>query len=140
VTANAWYQQGVRILDVRDPAAIQQVGYWVPEASEVWAASWVPARDAEGRVIVDETTGAVSHTNLLYTTDAVRGVDILRVDLPEASREHTPAVVAPVLDSWFRSGSTLDVAGRATAFGAICLLPRAATASWPSAGLPRGPS
>ena len=122
VTAHAWYQQGVRFLDVRNPSDVKQVGYWVPEASEVWASYFVPKRDAQGRVVVDPATGARQHTNLVYTTDAVRGIDVLRVTLPATAPAKTPAVVAPVLPAWFDTAD--EASHRRTEYGFVCLLPR----------------
>jgi hypothetical protein len=92
--AQGWYQQGTRILDMRDPADIKQVGYFIGQVSETWDAYWAPERDAEGRV-----TG--NDTNILYTNDAARGVDVLRVTLPETAPAVTSALVAPILSQWY---------------------------------------
>ena len=37
LVAIGWYEEGTRFLDVRDPAGIRQVGYWVPTKGETWA-------------------------------------------------------------------------------------------------------
>ncbi|WLD95243.1 LVIVD repeat-containing protein [Alkalihalobacillus sp. AL-G] len=87
--AIGFYQQGARILDVRDPTDIKQVGYWFMGIQEVWGAQWIPERDENGRV-----TGDVS--NLVYTYDPTRGLDILRVTLPEESPAHTDSITAPI--------------------------------------------
>ena len=79
----AYYQQGVRLLDVRDPRNIEQVGFFTPLATEVWDAYWVPERDANGVV-----TGR--KTNLVYTADFVRGVDVLEVTLDPAAQPTAP--------------------------------------------------
>jgi hypothetical protein len=73
--AQGWYQQGLRILDVRDPRNIAQHGYATSAASEVWDAYWVPERTKKG-VARDRKT------NILYTVDAVQGVQVWQVDLP----------------------------------------------------------
>lgn len=87
--AQGWYELGARILDVRDPADIKQVGYLIaPGATETWAAYWVPQRNARGK-----STGRSS--NIVYTADAVRGVDILEFDLPRTSAARTHSVAAP---------------------------------------------
>jgi hypothetical protein len=58
VTANAFYSNGVRFLDVSDPTNIRQIGWWHPSDSDTWAAYW--------------------HGGLVYVADFQRGVDILR--------------------------------------------------------------
>ena len=85
--AQGWYQQGTRILDVRNPKDIKQVGYWFTGATEAWGAHWVPKRLAKGQAIV-------------YTADAVRGIDVLRVTLPQGKPAQTKAVRAPILRRW----------------------------------------
>ena len=42
LVAIGWYEEGTRFLDVRDPAGIRQVGYWVPTKGETWAAYFPP--------------------------------------------------------------------------------------------------
>ncbi len=75
ILAQGYYQQGLRFVDVRDPNNIKQYGYFTGGASEVWDAYWVPKRDANG-----VATGKM--TNIVYTADFVRGIDVLCVDLP----------------------------------------------------------
>jgi hypothetical protein len=78
LVAVAWYEQGVRLLDVDDPTNIEQVGYWVPPGGATWSTYWAPtAKD------------------ILYVIDNKRGVDVLRV-----KRGEKPAVEAPILPSW----------------------------------------
>jgi LVIVD repeat len=72
VFANAFYEQGVRFLDVSNPSDIRQVGWYRPDDANTWAAYW--------------------HGGLVYVADLARGVDILRFDGGPASR----AVSAPV--------------------------------------------
>jgi hypothetical protein len=78
LVAVAWYEQGVRLLDIEDPANIEQVGYWVPPGGATWSTYWAPtAKD------------------VLYVVDNKRGVDVLRV-----RRGEKPAVEAPILPAW----------------------------------------
>lgn len=85
-----WYELGTRILDVRNPRKIKQIGFFVaPGATETWGAWWVPQRNKKGKV-----TGR--STNILYTADAVRGVDVLEIDLPAKGPKLTQQVVVPV--------------------------------------------
>ncbi|MCF6136427.1 LVIVD repeat-containing protein [Pseudalkalibacillus berkeleyi] len=77
-----YYQQGVRILDVRNPTDIKQIGYWFTGIQEAWGAQWVPARNEKG-----QTTG--EHTNYVYAYDPTRGLDILKVTFPNESPANT---------------------------------------------------
>jgi hypothetical protein len=77
VIAIGYYQQGLRLIDVRNPRDIKQTGFATGGASEVWDAYWAPQRDASGAVVPGRKT------NLVYTVDAVRGVEVFEVkDLP----------------------------------------------------------
>ena len=78
MVAIAWYEQGVRLLDVEDPTDIQQVGYWIPTGGATWSTYWAP-------------TGK----DILYVLDNKRGVDVLRV-----KRRTEQPVEAPILPSW----------------------------------------
>lgn len=109
--AQGWYQQGTRILDVRNPRDIKQVGYWFTGATEAWAAYWVPKRFAKGETIV-------------YTADHVRGIDVLRVTLPGSNAARTRAVRAPILPQWTTPRAGLQ--RRASSdWGFVCPLPSA---------------
>jgi hypothetical protein len=78
LVAIAWYEQGVRLLDVEDPTNIEQVGYWLPPGLATWSTYWSPtAKD------------------ILYVVDNKRGVDVLRV-----RRGKTAPAEAPILPSW----------------------------------------
>lgn len=111
--AQGWYQQGLRILDVRDPTDIKQVGYHFTAATETWAAYWVPAYDEDGQ------TG--DKTDIVYTNDPTKGIEILRVGLPDSEPAETAAVVAPILPQWLVPAP--DVEARATpGFGLVCRL------------------
>jgi hypothetical protein len=82
IIAQGYYQQGLRLIDVRNARDLRQYGYVTGGASEVWDAYWVPRRDRKGRV-----TG--KKTNVVYTTDLVRGLDVYEVDLPGTEPEET---------------------------------------------------
>ena len=78
LVAVAWYEQGVRLLDVEDPSNIEQVGYWIPAGGATWSTYWAPtAKD------------------ILYVVDNKRGVDVVRV-----KRGAKPPVEAPILPAW----------------------------------------
>jgi hypothetical protein len=72
--AQGYYQQGLWFEDVSDPENIKYYGHYTPVAAEVWDAYWVPKRNKQGLPTGEDT-------NIVYTADAVRGVDVLEVDL-----------------------------------------------------------
>jgi hypothetical protein len=86
-----WYELGTRVLDVRNPKNIKQVGFFYGQGMEAWASYWVPERDAKGKA-----TGGSS--DIVYTADAARGVDILRFTPPGKSSRNTRPIEAPDLD------------------------------------------
>lgn len=94
--AQGWYELGTRILDVRDPKNIKQVGYFFNNAMETWAAYWVPSRNKNGKA-TDRPS------NIVYTADAARGVDILEVELPTNGPKKTRSVEAPRLPAWLQA-------------------------------------
>jgi hypothetical protein len=107
VAAVGWYEQGVRLLDVRNPSDIRQIGYYLPADGATWAAYWVP--------------GA---SDLVYTADPARGLDVLRVTRTGAG---APTVEAPILDEWFGApGTPAGIPGFAPnpRFGYSCVLPK----------------
>ena len=85
VAAVGWYEQGVRFLDYRTPTDIQQVGYYIPANGSTWAAYWSPT-DPAGEIV--------------YTADAYRGVDVLRIENGGLTGKK---VKAPVRNEWFGS-------------------------------------
>jgi hypothetical protein len=85
VAAVGWYEQGVRFLDYRTPTAITQVGYYIPANGSTWAAYWSPT-DPNGEIV--------------YTADAYRGVDVLKIDRGGLNGKK---VRAPVRNEWFGS-------------------------------------
>jgi hypothetical protein len=85
VAAVGWYEQGVRFLDYRTPTNITQVGYYIPNNGSTWAAYWSPT-DPNGEIV--------------YTADAYRGIDVLRIDRGGVG---ATKVTAPVRSEWFGS-------------------------------------
>ena len=83
VIAQGFYQQGLRLINVRNPRDLKQEGFFLGGGSEVWDAYWVPQRERGGAV----RTGYKS--NIVYTVDAVQGLNVFEVknlppDLPVA--------------------------------------------------------
>ena len=58
--AMAFYAQGTRFLDVRDPRHIKQVGFYRPNDADTWAAYWRPG-------------------GFVFVADLTRGVDVLKI-------------------------------------------------------------
>ena len=58
IFANAFYEQGVRFLDVRDPRRIRQIGWYRPDDANTWATYW--------------------HDGYVFVADLQRGVEVLR--------------------------------------------------------------
>jgi hypothetical protein len=92
VAAVGWYEQGVRFLDYRAPADIRQVGYYIPANGSTWAAYWSPTDPTE---------------QIVYTADAYRGIDVLRIDGRGLKDKKAKA---PVPAAWFGSPALDSVA------------------------------
>lgn len=92
LTANAWYEEGTRFLDVSDPKNIREVGYWIPTKGETWSAIFAPT-DPSGQTV--------------YALDVVRGIDVLHID-----RSSLGTKKAPVRRSWVRRSSTASASKR----------------------------
>ena len=110
IAAVGWYEQGVRFLDVRNPADIRQIGYYLPADGSTWGAYWVPGRP-----------------DLVYTADVFRGIDVLKIS--NAADPKAATVRAPILSSWFGSpGTASKVPGftPSPAFGWSCAIPESA--------------
>jgi hypothetical protein len=103
IAAVGWYEQGLRLLDTRNPSAIRQVGYWLPPNALVWAGYWVSK-------------------DIVYTADAARGVDVLRV---KGTSRAAPTVVAPIRASWLGAAPGVTFLQPSKAWGYACLLPAA---------------
>jgi hypothetical protein len=101
VAAVGWYEQGVRFLDYRTPGDIKQVGYYIPAAGSTWAAYWSPT-DKTGQVV--------------YTADAYRGVDVLKIQDGGLTGKK---VRAPVRDEWFGEPRDATFQPHPT-FGFVC--------------------
>jgi hypothetical protein len=117
VAAVGWYEQGVRFLDYRDPENIRQVGYYIPADGSTWAAYWSPT-DPTGQIV--------------YTADAQRGVDVLRIDAggrKGKGGKKAKRVKAPVMKSWFgaRTGAAVPFKAHPT-FGFVCPVRKAGVA------------
>lgn len=103
VAAVGWYEQGVRFLNYRTPTDIQQVGYYIPVNGSTWAAYWSPT-DPNGEIV--------------YTADAYRGVDVVKID---NGGRLGKKVKAPVPQTWFGTTASDSASFEPHAtFGFIC--------------------
>lgn len=114
IVAQAWYNQGIRFLDARNPTAISQMGYYITGGQEAFGAKWVPEYGADGK-----QTGR--DTDLVYTEDPARGIEILRVSLPDEGEDTVP-VRAPILQEWFVTAARITEDDLVPGFGYACRL------------------
>ena len=101
-----WYEQGTRLLDVRDPKNIKEVGYFMAPDSVVWA-SYFSRTDP----------------SVIYVMDHQRGIDVLRVT---PSAQAGKKVRARAVPRWFRAGKrsrvrrSVPLAHQHPRFGYVC--------------------
>jgi hypothetical protein len=74
IVAIGYYGGGMRLLDVRDPRDIKAYGF-AQGGGQVWDAYWVPQRD-------EDLNALRKKTNIVYSIDLVRGLDVYKVDMP----------------------------------------------------------
>lgn len=120
ILAQGYYQQGLRFVDVRDPYNIKQYGYFTGGASEVWDAYWVPER------VNGVATGKKS--NIVYTADFVRGIDVLCVNLPKVGggTSSCPTLPTGAASSSTRSAPSPTSAMAVPSVGVMALIGAAA--------------
>jgi hypothetical protein len=75
IVAVGFYGGGTQFVDVRDPREIKSYGHATWGVSEVWDSYWMPVYNKNG-----VATG--KKTNLAYSVDLVRGLDVYAVALP----------------------------------------------------------
>jgi hypothetical protein len=105
IVATAWYEQGVRFLDVSDPDDIEQVGFFIPPGGTPWATYWSP-----------------TDRNVLYVIDNNRGIDVLRFERGKAKKGKP--VKASTRGWWLQRGTKRrKAAAPHPRFGYVCRLP-----------------
>jgi hypothetical protein len=82
IVAVGYYGGGTQLLDVRDPRRIRSWGYAHQAASEVWDAMWLP--------VYRDGTMTRRKSNVVYSVDLLRGLDVYVVDVPGDGRGATP--------------------------------------------------
>ena len=102
ITANAFYSQGTRFLDVRNPRDIKQVAYYRPDDANTWAAYWRPG-------------------GYVFVADFNRGVDVLKVSIGKNGK----AVTAPPMPA----RALVNLPSRE--FGWMCQVPTSLEAKLP---------
>ncbi len=100
IVAAGFYGGGSQFLDVRDARDIKPYGHAVWGASEVWDAYWMPVYSKRGVMTAKKT-------NLTYSVDLARGLDVYRVDLPGKAHDTNLAAIAPDTGGWLAGGSAL---------------------------------
>jgi hypothetical protein len=114
LVAAGFYGGGTQVLDVRDPRNIKAYGHSVWGGSEVWDAMWVP--------VYKDGKQTARKTNIVYSIDLVRGLDVYRVALPGTSGAGAATVppVAGPSDGWRAPGLPVGLVGMAL-LGALLL-------------------
>jgi hypothetical protein len=75
---------------VRNARDLKQHAYVTGGATEVWDAYWVPERNRKG-------VAQAKKTNLVYSTDLVRGLEVYEVDVPSRDLSEEPSSPLPQL-------------------------------------------
>ena len=75
IVSVGFYGGGTQLVDVRDPRDLTSYGYATQGVSEVWDSMWLPVYDRKGRQ-------TARRTDIVYSIDPVRGLDVYGVDLP----------------------------------------------------------
>jgi hypothetical protein len=105
IVAIGFYGGGTQLIDVTDPTNPVSHGHAAWGASEVWDSMWVPVYNRNG-------VATSQRTNLVYSVDLVRGLDVYVVDVPGDGVGTVPSVeVAPAV----AVGPVALVAGSAVA-------------------------
>lgn len=104
LVAAGFYGGGTQILDVRNPRNIKTYAHSVHGLSEVWDAMWVPVFTQDGKQ-------TKRRTNVVYSIDLVRGLDVYAVDVPGDGRGALPPNA--------RTGASFDRSGAIVPLGLV---------------------
>jgi hypothetical protein len=102
IVAAGFYGGGTQLIDVRNPKDLKSYGHATWGASEVWDSYWMPVYSKAGVMTSKKT-------NLTYSVDLARGIDVYRVDLPGTAWDTSAASVAPSSAGWGQTGSVAVV-------------------------------
>jgi len=98
IVAAGFYGGGTQFIDVRNPKDLKSYGHATWGASEVWDSYWMPVYSRAGVMTSKKT-------NLTYSVDLARGIDVYRVDLPGTAWDTSAASIAPSGGGWGQAGS-----------------------------------
>ncbi|HEX2175917.1 MAG TPA: hypothetical protein VHG70_08390 [Nocardioidaceae bacterium] len=87
IVAVGFYGGGLQLVDARDPENLKAYGHASWGLSEVWDAYWVPVYNKQERATEQKT-------NVVYTVDLARGLDVYTVDLPGAGSSSSGTVLS----------------------------------------------
>ncbi len=87
VVSVGFYGGGTQFVDVRDPQDLKSYGHATWGVSEVWDSYWMPVYNKAG-----VATG--KKTNLAYSVDLVRGLNVYAVTLPGSTLVTNPVSLA----------------------------------------------
>ncbi len=117
IVAAGFYGGGTQFLDVRNPRNLKSYGYATWGVSEVWDSYWMPVYNKAG-------IRTEKKTNLAYSVDLVRGIDVYRVDLPGSAWDTDVASVAPVGDGWAGGGPLAALVAASSRWPSCCVAAR----------------
>ena len=121
IVSVGYYGGGTQLVDVRRARDLRPYGYATWGASEVWDAYWVPRYGRDG-------VAGAGRTNLVYSVDLVRGLDVYAVDLPggqDPDDELALGSADPLSLTWPEDALPLALVG-AGLLGSLLLRRRAA--------------
>ena len=104
IVAAGFYGGGTQFVDVRNPKDLKTYGHATWGASEVWDSYWMPVYSKTGVMTAKKT-------NLAYSVDLARGIDVYRVDLPGSTWDTNVASLAPTGSGWGATGAAAGVLG-----------------------------
>ena len=108
IVAAGFYGGGTQFIDVRNPKDLKSYGHATWGASEVWDSYWMPVYSKTGVMTSKKT-------NLAYSVDLARGIDVYRVDLPGTTWDTNVAAIAPA------GGGLVPMGALAGVLGALAL-------------------
>ena len=88
IVAAGFYGGGTQFVDVRNPKDLKSYGHATWGASEVWDSYWMPVYSKTGVMTAKKT-------NLAYSVDLARGIDVYRVDLPGSTWDTNVGAARP---------------------------------------------
>ena len=108
----SWYSDGLRIVDISDPASPSEVGYFVPPRAPDPQGYWMAP---DGSTSFPMVWGVYIAKNLIYLSDINSGLWVVRFDDPNAEEpELTPAAAEALIPESPPQPSNEEADGDAT--------------------------